>query len=85
MGGSNKEQFYDYQPQMERLPYVTEGTGKPDVGYSDKHTQVMMEDKKKRMDDLREALARLGIVQELAPQGLIPRMPYRPIEQEFGF
>ena len=87
MGGDKQQAqqpFFGYQPEMQKLPYQTEGD-QSQPGYSDEHSRVMMEDQRKRSDALMMALSRLGVVDQLAPSGMIPRMPYRPIEQNIGF
>lgn len=84
MGGDQRAQGQSFNPDMVNLPYRTEGD-QTQHGYSDEHSRVLMEDKKKRMDDLMSALSRLGVLDQLAPQGMVPRMPYRPIEPTIGF
>jgi hypothetical protein len=84
MGGDQRQQFSDFHPDKVNLPYQTEGD-QTQTGYSDEHSRVMMEDQKKRRDDLMLALQRLGVMDQLAPSGMVPRIPYRPIEPTISF
>jgi hypothetical protein len=86
MGGDQRQPLWPADRiQVNDLVHRTEGTGKPDAGYSDEYSRVLIENKKKQMDELMLALSRLGVVDQLQPQGMYPRSPYRFPEQEFSF
>lgn len=82
MGGGQRTSPYP-SVGINDLVYRTED--KPQPAYSDEYTKRQLEEQKKKIDDLMKALARLGVVDQMIPEGMVPRVPYRPIEQEFGF
>ena len=84
MGGDNRQS----QPQslpVRDLVYRTEADDSPKSGYSDDYTERLMGQRKKKMDDMMAALSRLGVIDQLQPQGFVPMIPYRPIETQIGF
>jgi hypothetical protein len=83
--GGGKVPYSSAGVPVNDLVHRFESSETPEPKYSDEHTKRMMEERKKEMDKIISALSRLGIIDELAPSGMIPRMPYRPVEQEFGF
>jgi hypothetical protein len=86
MGGDQRQAsqpFFDFQPEKQNLPYQTEGD-QTQHGYSDEHSRVMMEDQRKRADQLQQALSRLGFVPEAWPRSM-PIVPYRGSDPTISF
>lgn len=86
MGGKEQQPLWPADRiQVGDLVHRYESSDKPEKHYSDEYSKKRLEEQKKQMDQLMNALSRLGIIDQLAPQGMVPRMPYRPMEEEFGF
>lgn len=85
MGGKETKPKLSANIPVNDLVYRYSGNDNSEYQYSDDYTRSYFENRDRNMDELLNALSRLGVLEQLQPQGLTPRIPYSPIEPVFQF
>ena len=86
MGGREQEPLYPAEKiNVGDLVYRYKSEREPEKHYSDDYTKRLAEERRKQMNQLMDALERLGMLNEVGPKGMVPAVPYRMVEPTIGF